>query len=334
MCVKWVCMCELFNLVKWDVVENTSLQQNFPYRSRSTYTLCGCLIFKMNGNVDDCMERRWIRDVYEAGVHDVVVVTSVWHLLSYRTLSRNTFRRYDVFAYVLSIRVCIEDELTYSIRPVINVNSEYPLIWRLSCGVSSRRRSAISSRICSNRSLCYWVCLYWVAFVSRLRYVFRWSVSISNGDQVNRRSEDQTHHDRTFGGIHDSYKKMMPNLFHRYVNFFFRLRTSYNEEIADGFQNGLKCTIWEYVISKVLRLYMIDDIPRRRAMTITISSHWSQIFRICILSRKVWDDVSYESYDLERRCVGSILTWRGNSCLFMSFKLKNNCTDVDLSLFL
>ena len=35
---------------------------------------------------------------------------------------------------------------------------------------------------------------------------------------------------------------------------------------------------------------MIDDIPRRRAMTITISSHWSQIFWICI--RNVWNDVS------------------------------------------
>ena len=167
MCVKWVCMCELFNLVKWHVVENTSLQQNFPYPSRSTYTLCSCVLFKMNDNVDDFMERRWIRHVYEAGVHDVVVVTSVWHLLSYRTLSRNTFRRYDVFPYVLSIRLYIEDELTYSIRPVINVNSEYPLIWRLSYGMSSRRRSAISSCICSNRSLCCWVCLYWVAFVSR-----------------------------------------------------------------------------------------------------------------------------------------------------------------------
>ena len=67
-------------------------------------------------------------------------------------------------------------------------------------------------------------------------------------------------------------------------------------------------------------LYMIDDIPRRRAMTITISSHWSQIFKICILSRNVWNDVSYESYDLERRCVGSILNWRGNSFLFGSFE--------------
>ena len=73
---------------------------------------------------------------------------------------------------------------------------------------------------------------------------------------------------------------------------FFRPRTSYNEEIADGFPNGLHWRIWDYVISKVLRLYMIDDIPRRRAMTITISSHWSQIFRICILSRNVWNDVS------------------------------------------
>ena len=116
--------------------------------------------------------------------------------------------------------------------------------------------------------------------------------------------------------------------------FFFRPRTSHNEEIADGFPSGLHWRIWEYVISKVLRLYMIDDIPRRRAMTITISSHWSQIFRICILSKNVWNDVSYESYDLERRCVGSILNWRGNSFLFVSFKLKNNCTDVDLPLFL
>ena len=167
MCVKWVCMRELFNLVKWHVVENKSLQQNFPFRSRSTYTLCSCVIFKMTGNVDDFMERRWIRDVYEAGVHDVVVVTFVWLLLFYRTLSRNTFRRYDVFAYVLPIRLYIEDELTYPIRPVINVNSEYPLIRRLSYGMSSRRRSAISSCICSNRSFCYWVCFYWVVFVSR-----------------------------------------------------------------------------------------------------------------------------------------------------------------------
>ena len=150
-------MCELFNLVKWDVVESTSLQQNFPYRSRSTYTLCSCLIFKMSDNVDDFMERRWIRDEDEAGVHDVVVETSVWHLLSNKTQSRNTFRRYDVFTYVLSIQLYIEDELTNSIRPVINVNSEFPLIWRLSYGMSSRRRSAISSCICSNRSLCCWV---------------------------------------------------------------------------------------------------------------------------------------------------------------------------------
>ena len=87
-------------------------------------------------------------------------------------------------------------------------------------------------------------------------------------------------------------KRKIPNLLHRYVNFFFRPRTSYNEEIADGIPNGLHWRIWEYVISKVLRLYMIDDIPRRRAMTITISSHWSQIFRICMLSRNVWNDVS------------------------------------------
>ena len=74
MCVKWVCMCELFNLVKWDVLESVSLQQNFPYRFRSTYTLCSCVIFKMNDNRDDFTQRRWIRDVHEAGVHDVFVM--------------------------------------------------------------------------------------------------------------------------------------------------------------------------------------------------------------------------------------------------------------------
>ena len=116
--------------------------------------------------------------------------------------------------------------------------------------------------------------------------------------------------------------------------FFFRPRTSHNEEIADGFPSGLHWKIWEYVISKVLRLYIIDDIPTRRTMTITISSHWSQIFRICILSRNIWNDVSYESYDLERRCFGSIFNWRGNSFLFVSFNLKNKCTDVDFPLFL
>ena len=48
-------------------------------------------------------------------------------------------------------------------------------------------------------------------------------------------------------------KKKIPNLLYRYVNFFFRPRTSHNEEIADGFPSGLHWRIWEYVISKVLR---------------------------------------------------------------------------------